>query len=165
MWKPGLSRTTNSCKCKNLSVLGPRYALCGLLPALEDTKNRKDLITDAQMHEVWVAQGNPDVCGNSACQEPRRPGACPWAFRYYGPDSRCQGCLIYRRAHEGSDPVNPRKGINAGYLLYRQLHSHIQNVKRRRLKHTYHFAPSSYGHRCRCEPCPQAIILREKDYT
>ncbi|KNA96364.1 hypothetical protein FOXG_18143 [Fusarium oxysporum f. sp. lycopersici 4287] len=65
------------------------------------------------MHAIWVAQGNPDICGNTACQEPRHPGAGPWAFGFYGPDSRCQGCLIYRRAHGGLDSDNPKKGINA----------------------------------------------------
>ncbi|RGP78161.1 hypothetical protein FLONG3_3730 [Fusarium longipes] len=73
----------------------------------------RDLITDEQMHLVWVARGNADVCGNPACQEPRRPDAGPWAFSFWGQALRCQWCVIYRREHNWEDSPDPKNGLTA----------------------------------------------------
>ncbi|KAM0439503.1 hypothetical protein ACHAQK_006216 [Fusarium lateritium] len=67
------------------------------------------LITDKQLHDIWVSNGNADACGNPACQEPRTPKG---TFNFWGPDMRCAACARYKSAH-GQDPENPRLGLTA----------------------------------------------------
>ncbi|KIL91086.1 hypothetical protein FAVG1_05783 [Fusarium avenaceum] len=70
----------------------------------------QDLITDKQLHDIWVGNGNKDACGNPACQEPRNPER--GTFNFWGPDMRCDACSRYNSAH-GHDPENPRLGLTA----------------------------------------------------
>jgi hypothetical protein len=50
-----------------------RCATCWLFRYKHREEKNPDFITDERMHEVWIGWGNPDVCGNPACQEPRTP--------------------------------------------------------------------------------------------
>jgi hypothetical protein len=69
-----------------------------------------DLVTDEEMHNIWVSNGNQNTCGNPACQEPRNPERGNFNFR--GPDMRCVACSRYKNAH-GHDPESPRLGLTA----------------------------------------------------
>ncbi|KAI6766362.1 hypothetical protein HG530_007432 [Fusarium avenaceum] len=70
----------------------------------------QDLITDKELHDIWVSKGNKDACGNPACQEPRNPER--GTFNFWGPDMRCGACSRYKNTH-GIDPESPRLGLTA----------------------------------------------------
>lgn len=58
-----------------------------------------------------VGRGNPDVCGNPACEEPRTP-ANMRKYRFWSQDMRCAGCYLHLRTH-GSDNNSPKYGQTA----------------------------------------------------
>lgn len=45
-----------------------------------------------EQHRLWVAAGNPDVCGNSACVAPRGLGS---SFSGFMSDARCANCASF----------------------------------------------------------------------
>jgi len=49
-------------------------------------------IEPQEQHELWVAAGHPNVCGNSVCATPRVPGA---SFSGWMEGSRCQNCASF----------------------------------------------------------------------
>ncbi|KAJ3526823.1 hypothetical protein NM208_g11003 [Fusarium decemcellulare] len=61
-------------------------------------------------HRRWVEEGNPDICYNPACQEPRHYGKN--LFLKFGNASRCARCDLYLQ-NNGEDDPNPRMGKSA----------------------------------------------------
>ncbi|EXK99991.1 hypothetical protein FOQG_00335 [Fusarium oxysporum f. sp. raphani 54005] len=126
LYKAWLKETKQSNRCFNCSRPGSedyddkdwsgwfehrRCSVCYRYRYKHGEEKPQDLITDLEMHEIWVSQGHADECRNPACREPRNPEVDRnWCF--YGPDMRCRTCSDYRRAHDGADAENPRRGYN-----------------------------------------------------